>query len=92
VLNRAVVVAELDGPLAGIRVVEAIAGDPALRHYHLLDATLGELHRRAGDLAQARTYFSSARSKTTSTFDRELIDRRLAACDGNSRRPESTVP
>jgi RNA polymerase sigma factor (sigma-70 family) len=80
-LNRAVVVAELEGPLEGIRAVEAIAGDRALRHYHLLDATLGELHRRAGEFERARTYFTAARAKTTSDFERELLDRRLASCE-----------
>jgi predicted RNA polymerase sigma factor len=80
-LNRAVVVAELDGPLEGIRALEAVAEDRSLRHYHLLDATLGELHRRAGDVAKARAYLAAARDKTTSSFDRDLIDRRLAACD-----------
>ena len=35
----------------------------ALRHYHLFDATLGELYRRAGDLDKARRYLEAARSK-----------------------------
>ena len=84
VLNRAVVVAEIDGPLVAIRAVESVASDPALRRYHLLDATLGELHRRAGDLDRARACFAEARAKTTSEFDRELLDRRLAACEGRA--------
>lgn len=79
-LNRAIVVAELEGPRAGIRALDEIAGDPALQRYHLFDATLGELHRRAGDLAHAREHFEAARRKTTSLHDREFIDRRLAAC------------
>jgi RNA polymerase sigma-70 factor (ECF subfamily) len=79
-LNRAIVVAEIDGPQAGIRALDEAGRDPALRHYHLFDATLGELHRRAGDLARARQHLEAARQKTTSPFDRELIDRRLAQC------------
>src|SRR5262249_56682854 len=47
-LNRAIVVAQIDGPQPGIRALEEVAHDPALRHYHLLDATLGELYRRTG--------------------------------------------
>jgi RNA polymerase sigma-70 factor (ECF subfamily) len=80
VLNRAIVVAEIDGPAAGLRAVAAAAHDPALRFYPFLDATLGELHRRAGDLDQARAHFEAARRKATSPFDREVIGRRLAAC------------
>src|SRR5262249_22430451 len=75
--NRAVVVAEIDGPRAGIRALESAARDPALGRYHLLDAAFGELHRRAGDLDRARACFAAARAKATSAFDRELIDRRL---------------
>jgi RNA polymerase sigma-70 factor (ECF subfamily) len=80
-LNRAIVVAQIDGPEAGIRALDEASADPALRHYHLFDATLGELHRRAGDLPRARQHLESAREKTTSPFERELIDRRLARCE-----------
>jgi RNA polymerase sigma-70 factor (ECF subfamily) len=79
-LNRAIVVAQIHGPEAGIRALDEAASDAALRHYHLFDATLGELYRRAGDLARARQHLEAARHKTTSPFDRELIDRRLAQC------------
>jgi RNA polymerase sigma-70 factor (ECF subfamily) len=79
-LNRAIVVAQIDGPRAGIRALDEAGQDPALRHYHLFDAALGELYRRAGDLARARRHFRAARQKTTSPFDRALIDRRLTQC------------
>jgi RNA polymerase sigma-70 factor (ECF subfamily) len=79
-LNRAIVVAQIDGPEAGIRALGEAERDPALKHYHLFDATLGELHRRAGDMSRARQHFESARLKTSSPFDRELIDRRLEMC------------
>jgi RNA polymerase sigma-70 factor (ECF subfamily) len=80
VLNRAIVVAEIDGPEAGIRALEEAGQDAALNYYHLYDATLGELHRRAGDLGRARAYLESARRKTRSPSDRAIIDRRLARC------------
>jgi RNA polymerase sigma-70 factor (ECF subfamily) len=80
-LNRAIVVAEIEGPLAGIHALNEAGQDPALRHYHLFDATLGEFYRRAGDLARARQYLETARQKTPSPFDREIIDRRLAMCE-----------
>jgi RNA polymerase sigma-70 factor (ECF subfamily) len=80
VLNRAIVIAEIEGPHAGLRALEEVADDPTLRHYHLFDATLGELYRRAGDQASARRHFEAARLNTNSRFDRELIERRLARC------------
>jgi RNA polymerase sigma-70 factor (ECF subfamily) len=80
-LNRAIVVAQIEGPQAGIRVLDEAGQDPALRHYHLFEATLGDFYRRTGDLARARQHFEAARQKTASPFDRELIDRRLAQCE-----------
>jgi RNA polymerase sigma factor (sigma-70 family) len=79
-LNQAIVVAQIHGPQAGIGALDEAGQNPALRHYHLFDATLGELYRRAGDLARARQYLEAARQKTSSPFDREVIDRRLALC------------
>jgi predicted RNA polymerase sigma factor len=79
-LNRAIVVAELDGPLAGLRALKEIGEEATWRHYHLYDATMGELYRRSGDFVRARRHLEAARSTTHSRFDRELIDRRLAKC------------
>lgn len=79
-LNRAIVVAQLQGPQAGIRALDEAGRDPALRDYHLFDATLGELYRRAGDTERARHHLLAARQKTASPHDRDLIDRRLLKC------------
>jgi RNA polymerase sigma factor (sigma-70 family) len=80
-LNRAIVVAQIEGPAAGIRALDEAGLDPALQRYHLFHATLGEFYRRAGDLEHARRHLEVARRKTNSPFDREVIDRRLALCD-----------
>jgi RNA polymerase sigma-70 factor (ECF subfamily) len=94
-LNRAIVVAQIDGPHAGIRALDEAEQDPALRHYPLFEVTLGEFYRRAGELDRARQHFESALGKTTSPFDRELIERRLAQSvsppsqKGVSRSPPS---
>jgi len=79
-LNRAIVVAQIEGPEAAIAALDEAGQDQAVRHYHLFDATLGEFYRRAGDLARARQHLEAARQKTNSPFDRELIDRRLSQC------------
>jgi predicted RNA polymerase sigma factor len=80
VLNRAIVIAQLKGPLAGIRALDEANADDSLRHYHLFDAALGEFYRRAGDLARACEHFQAARRKTKSAPERELIDRRIEQC------------
>jgi RNA polymerase sigma factor (sigma-70 family) len=80
VLNRAIVLAEIDGPLAGIRALLESVGNQSLKNYHLFDATLGEFYRRAGEFEQARQYFQAAKEKTRSSYDRAIIDSRLAEC------------
>jgi RNA polymerase sigma-70 factor (ECF subfamily) len=79
-LNRAIVIAEIEGPQAGLSALEELGQDPALRNYHLFDAAMGELHRRSGNLDRARWYLEAARSKTSSRFDQELIARRALKC------------
>src|SRR3954447_24033112 len=59
-LNRAVALAMVEGPAAGIRAVEEIRGDPALAGYYPLPVTLGELYARAGDTKKAAARFREA--------------------------------
>lgn len=77
-LNRAIVISQIDGPHAGIRALAEIGEADALRHYHLFDATLGYLYRRAGDVTTARQYFEAAKRKTSSPSDQEILDRRIS--------------
>lgn len=79
-LNRAIVVAHIEGPQAGIRLIESFAHEPKLREYHLVEATLGELHRRAGDLTRAAAHLTRALELAHSEPDRDLLQRRLALC------------
>jgi RNA polymerase sigma factor (sigma-70 family) len=82
-LNRAIVIAQIDGPEAGIEAIQGSGFASSLSHYHLLDVTLGDLYLRAGSFKQARKHLEAAKCKTESQFDRELIDRRLAKCPVN---------
>src|SRR5205085_519936 len=40
-LNRAVAVGMADGPAAGLAIIDRIAGEPALKNYHLLPGVPG---------------------------------------------------
>jgi RNA polymerase sigma-70 factor (ECF subfamily) len=55
-LNRAVAIAELDGPAAALRLVD----DLHLDNYHLLHAIRGDLLARLGRTAEARQSFDAA--------------------------------
>ena len=76
-LNRAIVVAKVRGPGAGIEEVNRIKGERTLERYHLLDATLGQLYLEAGDRLAARGAFLKARDLTASPQERSLLDRKL---------------
>lgn len=57
-LNRAVAVAELDGPLAGLVEVDRLAGP--LDGYHAFQVARAELLRRAGRAEEAHTAYGRA--------------------------------
>jgi len=81
-LNRAIAVAERDGPRAALDALEAILDEPVLRHYHLLPATLAELHLRLGHLDNATLHFRRALALTSSPTEKRFLERKLAACQG----------
>ncbi len=80
-LNRAVAVAMVDGPAAGLAAIETIKDDPALAAYPFLPATRGELFLRAGDHTAAAACFRDALSAAQNAAQRRLMMRKLAACD-----------
>ena len=73
-LNRAVAVAEAEGPEAGL----AIADGLELGEYHYLHSTRGELLRRLGRTAEARDAYRRALALVHDEAERRLLERRLA--------------
>jgi RNA polymerase sigma-70 factor (ECF subfamily) len=78
-MNRAVAVAEWEGPGAGLAILNELAPPAWLLGFYLWDSVLGELHRRAGDLALARKHLERALSSAPTEAERALLTRRLAA-------------
>ena len=78
-LNRAVAVAKWKGPEAGIRAIEAIVQHPALQHYYLLPATLGELWSEIGDCRKAADFYRQALKHPCSEPERRFLSKRLEA-------------
>jgi predicted RNA polymerase sigma factor len=77
-LNRAVAVGMVDGPAAGLSIVDAIAGDPALQGYHLLPTVRGDLLAKLGRLGEARAEFARAAQLTGNARERQVLLRRAA--------------
>jgi RNA polymerase sigma-70 factor (ECF subfamily) len=74
-LNRAIAVAELRGPEAGLALLEALD----LPQYHLLHAARADLLERLGRTDEATAAYEQARSLTENQAERDLLDRRRAA-------------
>ena len=84
-LNRAVAVAMADsanGPAQALAIVDSVAGDPALRGYHLLPAVRGDLLARLGRTDQARREFERAAALTANDSERAHLLRRAAGAGG----------
>ena len=79
-LNRAVAVSMADGPAAGLAIVDTLAGEPALRGYHLLPSVRGDLLERLGRRDEARAEFQAAAAMTANTSERAHLLARAAAC------------
>ncbi|MFG2522689.1 RNA polymerase sigma factor [Streptomyces sp. NPDC048527] len=79
-LNRAVAVSMAEGPEAGLALVDALAGEPALRDYHLLPSVRGDLLERLGRREEARAEFERAASLTRNERERELLLARAEGC------------
>ena len=73
-LNRAVAVAEADGPEAGLRIVDELD----LEDYRYLHSTRGELLRRLGRTDEARDAYRRALALVHDDAERRLLERRLA--------------
>lgn len=79
-LNRAIAVAERDGPDCGLQAIRDIEGTDRLKGYPFLPAACGELELRRGDLAAARLHFLDALAQARSPAERRHYERRLTAC------------
>jgi RNA polymerase sigma-70 factor (ECF subfamily) len=73
-LNRAIAVAETDGPEAGLRIVDRLGLDD----FRYLHSTRAELLRRLGRTEEARAAYRRARELTEDGVERRFLDRRLA--------------
>jgi RNA polymerase sigma-70 factor (ECF subfamily) len=81
-LNRAVAISMADGPAAGLAIIDAIAGDPMLKGYHLLPGVRGDLLFKLGRFAEAQVELERAASLTRNARERALLLARAASCEG----------
>jgi RNA polymerase sigma-70 factor (ECF subfamily) len=86
-LNRAIAIAQRDGPDRGLNAVRAISNLDRLAGYPFYPATLGEFELRSGNRERAREHFQIALARARNPMERHFFQQRLTACD----RPNGQV-
>jgi RNA polymerase sigma factor (sigma-70 family) len=79
-LNRAVAVAMVRGPAAGLGLADQLRAQGALDSYHLLPSVRGDLLEKLGRIEEARGEFERAAGMTSNERERALLLRRACAC------------
>ncbi len=80
-LNRAIAVAEADGPEAGLAIVDRLALDD----FHYLHATRADLLARLDRTAEARDGYDRALTLVHDAAERRLLERRRASLGASAR-------
>jgi len=80
-LNRAVALAEVNGPQAGIEAVRAIPDRQSLAGYYLYHAVLGEFESQLNHLSAAAVHFRKALELAEIKSERAHLASRLKACE-----------
>jgi predicted RNA polymerase sigma factor len=90
-LNRAIAIAQRDGPDRGLAAMAAISNEGRLAGYPFYSAALGELELRRGDRERARGHFQTSMEQARNAAERRFLERRLAACDGPNGQPPAAT-
>lgn len=75
-LNRAVAVAEVNGPEAGLELLATLDDDSRMSQTHRLESVRGHLLELAGDTGAAREAYLRAAGKTASEPEKQYLTRR----------------
>jgi RNA polymerase sigma-70 factor (ECF subfamily) len=79
-LNRAMAIAENEGPEQGLAAIRAIRGSTRLADYPFFQAALGELELRNGRQIAAREHFQAAHELARNDGERRFLQLRIAEC------------
>lgn len=76
-MNRAIALSRIDGPLAGLAVLNAIPGRDVLERHPLLPAVEAELWREAGEVERAAACYRTALTLARSAPEQRWLSSRL---------------
>lgn len=80
-LNRAIVIANIDGPKAGLEAVRAIQDIEKLDSYYLLYSVMGEFELRLDHPQVAAEHFQKALKLVELKSEQRFLSKRLEACE-----------
>jgi RNA polymerase sigma-70 factor (ECF subfamily) len=86
-LNRAVALAKVSGPRAGLAELAALDGAPELGRYGLVAAVAAHMHWQLGEHAAALERFQRALTLTCTGPEARLLTRRRDACRERAPAP-----
>jgi RNA polymerase sigma factor (sigma-70 family) len=86
-LNRAIAIAQHEGPERGLDEIRSIADRDRLASYPFYCAALGELELRSGRHEPAREHFRAALALARSPMERRFLDQRIRACETGNTQP-----
>jgi RNA polymerase sigma factor (sigma-70 family) len=81
-LNRAIAVAQNEGPERGLDEIYATVDGDRLATYPFYSAALGELEFRRGRHKTARAHFLAAHAVARNPMERQFFHRRVNLCEG----------
>jgi RNA polymerase sigma-70 factor (ECF subfamily) len=76
-LNRAVAIAECDGPEAGLAHIDAVLEHGELANYYLAHSARADMYRRLGRTAEARSSYEKALALTQQEPERQFLQERI---------------
>ena len=76
-LNRAVAIAMLDGPEAGLAYIDAALQHGELANYYLAHSARADMYRRLGRTAEARSSYEKALALTQQGPERQFLQERI---------------
>lgn len=80
-LNRAVALARVQGPAAGIACLAGIQNDPQLQNYYLLYAVLAEFETQLGHFESAARHLRKALTLSELKSEQSFLAKRLGDCE-----------
>ena len=90
-LNRAIALAQHEGPESGLRAIETIENRQRLARYPFFPAALGELLLRAGQRASARRHFRDALRLARNPAERRFLQQREIACANGQNKSDDLI-